>query len=236
MMKNIYLKLANSTQRFYKTLILGLNQINLRRLKLFLNPTQLLKVNALNSLLFVSFTFLILMTPFSVKSQDFKETIDANDQDQALIALKIGERVPKEFWNKEHLFFAKGDTLRKSLSEYQGKMVVFSFWSSGCGKCFYNQEAIQEYIEKYGDKLKVIMVNSRNTRDDYGKIKTLYKDEFFKNNGIERFESIIDDDYLMTLFASVSFPHYVWINGIDRLEIKTYRNLLDKNNLPPFID
>src|SRR5690606_32680986 len=34
--------------------------------------------------------------------------------------LKVGEKVPEEFWTREHLFYTNGDTVRKTLQEYRG--------------------------------------------------------------------------------------------------------------------
>src|SRR5690606_27086888 len=38
--------------------------------------------------------------------------------------LMVGQKVPEEFWTKEHLFFHNGDTLRQTLEEHRGKIVV----------------------------------------------------------------------------------------------------------------
>src|SRR5690606_8786823 len=35
--------------------------------------------------------------------------------------LRLGEKVPEEFWTREHLYFVNGDTVRKTLKEHRGK-------------------------------------------------------------------------------------------------------------------
>src|SRR5690606_33304465 len=56
--------------------------------------------------------------------------------------LMVGQKVPEEFWTKEHLFFHNGDTLRQTLEEHRGKIVVLDFWYTGCSKCLIHQKDI----------------------------------------------------------------------------------------------
>ncbi|TJZ53783.1 redoxin domain-containing protein [Sphingobacterium olei] len=181
---------------------------------------------------FVLSLICVLFSDAQAQSAGERAVIGAED----IKPLVIGQKVPDEFWTREHLFFVNGDTIRKSLEEHKGKMLVLDFWSSGCAPCLLHQKEIREFVEKYKDQLVVIMVNSKNTRENFEKIKGLYDKRFFEKFEIKQLETIIHDQYLMTIFSSAVFPHYVWINTIDRLQLKTYRNLLDKNYVAPFID
>lgn len=156
------------------------------------------------------------------------------DGQQTVKALLVGQKMPAEFWTREHLFFVNGDTVRRSLEKYKGKMLVLDFWASGCAPCLAHQEEIKEYTSIYKSDLAVVMVNGRNTRDSYDKLKRLYDKGHFEKFGITRLESIILDEYLTEMFSAFSFPTYAWINKIHRLQLLTYRNLLDRSYVAPF--
>ena len=150
--------------------------------------------------------------------------------------LQIGRRVPEDFWTKEHLFFINGDTVRKTLEEHRGKMLVLDFWFSGCSPCLIHQKDIREFVSEYPQDLAVVMVNSVKTKENYDVIKKRYQNGRFKQFGVDDVESIIEDQYLSVLFPSTSYPHYSWINHLGILQLSTYRNLLDKKYVAPFIE
>lgn len=151
----------------------------------------------------------------------------------------IGHKIPLEFWTKKHLFYINGDTVRRSIEHHKGKMVVLDFWFSGCSPCLLHQKDIASYVGEYPDDLVVIMVNSVRggySNEGYDKIDSLYRKKYFEKFGITHFETIIEDRYLGALFPATSFPHYVWINSLGYVQLRTYRNLLDRNYSAPFID
>ena len=184
----------------------------------------------------------VLLTIFCVLFS-FASVVEAQAQESRLggatgygiSEISIGHKVPDEFWTKEHLFYVNGDTVRKTLEEHKGKMIVLDFWSSGCGRCFLHQKDIKRYTDKYKEDLVVVMINSKITRDNYYGLDSLYHKGYFEKFEMYHFESIIEDDYLMQLFPYTSFPHYVWINELGRLQLRTYRNLLDPSYVAPFI-
>jgi len=147
----------------------------------------------------------------------------------------LGQKVPDDFWTKEHLFFINGDTVRKTLEEHRGKLLVLDFWFSGCAPCLLHQKEINYFKATYPDKLAVVMVNSRKTREDYQKIADYVAKGRFRNAGMESLESIIEDSYLESLFPYTSYPSYFWINESGILQTHTFRNLLDRNYQAPFI-
>jgi len=153
-----------------------------------------------------------------------------------VVPLGLGRNVPVDFWTKEHLFYVNGDTVRRTLEEHRGKMLVLDFWFSGCFNCLLHQKEIAYFKELYADELAVIMVNSKGTKEDYDKIVKFTDSKTFKNLGLIDFTSIIDDEYLEAMFVHYGFPHYVWINGRGVFQLQTFRNLLDRDYRTPFID
>jgi len=153
-----------------------------------------------------------------------------------IIPLKIGHRVPEEFWTKEHLFYINGDTVRKTLHEYKGKLLILDFWMIGCSKCFLHQKEINYYKKLYGDKLAVIMVNGVKTKNNYASIHSYLKSEWFRSLGLESFSSIIESSHLDQLLQPAGYPMYYWINQYGILQTVTYRNLLDRDYVAPFLE
>ena len=152
--------------------------------------------------------------------------------------LHIGERVPSDFWTKEQLYLVNGDTLRMNLSKYKGKMLVLSFWGTWCSSCLKNQEAIEFFTNQFPNDISVIKVNSLHTKDDYSKIQDALNGKIGEYTGVNfhQFSSIIHDLYLEKLFPHHGLPYYVWINKSGVVQMFTFRNLLDKNYLKPYIN
>ncbi|WP_312185289.1 TlpA disulfide reductase family protein [Sphingobacterium sp.] len=178
---------------------------------------------------------LCLVSMFSLSAQTPRQDSGANGPSWPN-ALLMGQKVPDKFWNRKFLLFRDGDTIRESLAAYRGKMIVLDFWASGCVPCLLHQKEINYFKEKYKDDLVVIMVNSKLTKDKYSKIKNLYDNNHFKRFGMEHLESIIEDDYLVDLFMAAAFPTYIWIDSHGRLQLITYKNLLNRKIAIPFIE
>ncbi|RKF41940.1 hypothetical protein BCY89_00025 [Sphingobacterium siyangense] len=170
---------------------------------------------------------------FSLSAQTSRKESGA---DGLLKVVSLGEKVPADFWTKKHLFYSNGDTIRRSFEQYKGKLLVLDFWFSGCTKCLLHQKEISYFKQKYADSLIVIMVNSKNTKDNYEKIQHMTQQDWFKKLGINNFSSIIDDEYLSQILPSNGYPTYFWINNYGILQLITFRNLLNRNYQAPFID
>ncbi len=149
--------------------------------------------------------------------------------------LLVGQQIPKDFWVKKHLFYINGDTIRKSLEEYKGELLILDFWSTTCAPCLTHQSDIHAVQVKYPTQFNIVMINSTSTKDDLKRIDLFYqrnKNTYFKNRD---FTSIILDSQLQNLFPHIGNPHYAWINKLGYLQIQTFRNLLDLNTGTPFL-
>lgn len=128
--------------------------------------------------------------------------------------LLVGHKVPKYFWTKEYLFYSNGDTIRKSLNEYQGKLIILDLWATWCGSCISMFNKTEKLQEQFGEQIKFISVNVDSINDTYDKIHRLFTyDSRFTNS---QNESIFMDSYLVNLFPYASIPRFIWIdyNGI----------------------
>lgn len=124
--------------------------------------------------------------------------------------LMVGQRVPEGFWTKQHLFYMDGDTVRKDLSEYKGKLLVLDFWATWCAICLAQMKEKQLLFSTYPDETTFLMVNSLRTKDKYEAIQAR-KDKISESSLGGKIESIIEDSYLQGLFPTKSYPRYVWI-------------------------
>src|SRR5690606_27182346 len=127
---------------------------------------------------FPSILHLLLSTIFVLLNFCFISATHAQSQThhrcgaaaEVITGLMVGQKVPEEFWTKEHLFFHNRDTHRQTLEEHRGKIVVLDFWYTGCSKCLIHQKDINYFKEKYPENLFVIMVNSKRTKDTFDKL------------------------------------------------------------------
>lgn len=124
--------------------------------------------------------------------------------------LLVGELLPDEFWTKEYLFYINGDTVRKDLSAYKGKLLVLDYWSTWCAICLWQMRDKQQLFAKYPKEMALLLVNPSKTKDDYKSIRK--KQDIIAERSAEgRVESIIEDVYIQALFPAFAYPTYVWI-------------------------
>ncbi|MFD2557088.1 TlpA family protein disulfide reductase [Sphingobacterium tabacisoli] len=199
---------------------------------IFRKCTDVLRIFNSNAKLLVSTIFCVLFS-WSLVSPAFGQEADGLNKVQPLT---IGSKVPNEFWTHQHLFYINGDTVRQSLEEHKGKLLVLDFWMSGCTTCLRHQKEINVFKKSFADKLAVVMVNSKKTKENFEKIDWAVRSDRYKQLDIDHLESIIEDTYLERLFPYHCFPSYFWINENGVLQTHTFRNLLDNGYQAPYIE
>ncbi|HLR01008.1 MAG TPA: hypothetical protein VK102_11610 [Sphingobacterium sp.] len=124
--------------------------------------------------------------------------------------LKVGEKVPEEFWTREHLFYIDGDTVRKNLEEYKGKLLVLDFWATWCAICLHQMGGKQSLFSHFPDKANLLLVNPLVTKDTYTSIAS-HQDRLSEFSTTPVFTSIIEDERIQQLFPNHIYPRYAWI-------------------------
>ncbi|WP_206367865.1 TlpA family protein disulfide reductase [Sphingobacterium chungjuense] len=123
----------------------------------------------------------------------------------------MGEKVPEEFWNQKHLFYHQGDTIRGTLEQFKGKLVLLDFWASWCGACRSSFPKLDSLQYQYPHDLAIILVNPARYKDTFKKIDRCYNEVLVEIGGAE-LPSIILDETLIDQFPHKLIPNYVWIS------------------------
>ncbi|MCL7987088.1 TlpA family protein disulfide reductase [Sphingobacterium sp. lm-10] len=129
----------------------------------------------------------------------------------------MGEKVPDEFWTQEHLFYSAGDTIRGTLEQFKGKLLILDFWATWCGACRTGFAKLDKFTQQYPDDVVFVLVNPLQYKDSFEKIDQCYKNVLPKIGGTS-LPSIIFDEKLIAQFPHRLIPNYVWIskNGFIR--------------------
>jgi thiol-disulfide isomerase/thioredoxin len=85
-------------------------------------------------------------------------------------ALAVGS-VPEDLLGKD----VAGKTIR--VSDYQGKVVIVSFWASWCGPCRKELPVLASVVKQVGpDQLKVVAINYRDEQKPFRMVVDVLKD------------------------------------------------------------
>lgn len=134
-------------------------------------------------------------------------------QPQAKAKLKIGDKIPESVWNLSMATFNQNlDGQHITLSTYKGKLIILDFWATWCGGCIQSFPKMDSIQTMFGDKIRLLLINSIETKDSDEKIRTVVN-RMEKTMG-SRFHLpiIIGDSVLTRLFQVNSLPHCIWID------------------------
>lgn len=151
---------------------------------------------------------------------------------QEVEALRVGDYVPKDFWNQKVKIYNQGDTSVIELSKYRGKSLLIDFWASWCGYCVQGFPKLVEIQEGYRNHLNILLVNSSYTKDTFNKIHTM-RNAILRENDLT---TAFMDDYFIQLFPHGPIPHYVWINPKGRIAGITFREFVNERMMEEFIN
>src|SRR5215469_4171672 len=141
--------------------------------------------------------------------------------------LSIGDSVP----NIEFGYTLNYSSNILSLSDFPGKLVILDFWATWCASCIHGFPKLDSLQQKFGDKLQIILVNAKDTRDDSSSVlKFLNK---WKNNSGRDFHlvTVFFDTVANKLFEHHLIPHYVWINKERRVIAFSSTDAVNEKNI-----
>ena len=149
--------------------------------------------------------------------------------------LRVGDKLPETFWQQEHTLYADGTITKQTLEKYKGKLLILDFWATWCGSCINKFKMLQQQQAQHGDTLAIMLVNSSTTRDTFDKIKALMNGTRPPHQ-VFNLPSIINDEYLATLFPHGAVPHYVWINERGQIAALTNGELMNAAQLAHLLE
>lgn len=127
---------------------------------------------------------------------------------QSSAALKIGDKLPEWFWQKQFSIYYEGKTTQQNLSAYKGKLLVLDFWATWCGTCI-GKFPITDSLQRENKELKVLLINS-NKADQPADVA-----KFFANNANGKthpMPTLVGDTSIKALFPHKYVPHYVFVD------------------------
>src|SRR5690606_28615446 len=101
-----------------------------------------------------------------------------------------------------------GDTIRRNLEEYRGKLLVLDFWASWCAICLHHMKGDRDLWKKYQKNTSVLRVNPHSTKDKFQAIQKVNRLHFK-----EGFNSVFSDLYLSKIFPVYAYPTYIMIDS-----------------------
>ncbi len=151
-------------------------------------------------------------------------------------ALKLGEKIPQQIWQQNMPALNKTAALADSirLNEFTGKIILLDFWASWCTTCIGKFRTLEKFQEQYQDKIKILLVDTKSTKDTPQRINGVLRGEnapFIKY----KLATIYGDTILNDLFPHMYIPHYIWIGSDGKLLAITNSALLSENTIDAMI-
>lgn len=119
--------------------------------------------------------------------------------------LKIGDQVPDVTLNN----LINYPTKSTKISDFKDKLLILDFWATWCSSCIQNFPKLFALSKKFQDRLQVLLISSKNTRDGESTVKTFFN----KRRSAYQFPCAINDTSLIELFPHQTIPHYVIIKN-----------------------
>lgn len=132
---------------------------------------------------------------------------------QAQQPLSIGDPVPDIKFDTV-IHYPSG---KVKLSDFKGKLIILDFWATWCSSCLHAFPKMDSLQQLFGDQLKVLLVNNKNTRDDLSKVQAFFQKWQARTGKPLSLTTIVNDTITENLFPHQLIPQYVWIGKDGRV-------------------
>jgi len=100
-----------------------------------------------------------------------------------------------------------------SIADYRGKLLILDVWNKGCSSCVRLFPHMQEMQDKFGDKLQIVLVNtktrlSKDSKDNIVKVLDKVRERIGKPITLPM---VLNDENLDAFIPTTGVPYEVWI-------------------------
>jgi thiol-disulfide isomerase/thioredoxin len=122
--------------------------------------------------------------------------------------LAIGDRLPEV--QMENMINYPATTAK--LSDFKGKLLLIDFWATWCTSCLHNFPKLDSLQSALGPEFKVLLINSKPTRDDASKLRTFFNKWESRTGKKLGLATTVSDTIMDHLLPHRLLPHYVWVD------------------------
>jgi thiol-disulfide isomerase/thioredoxin len=131
-----------------------------------------------------------------------------------------------------------GDSVHSSnLEAYRGQLIILDFWTVTCPSCIFAMGELEQLQQRFGDKLRIILVTSDSQTRVQRFIKRIYRtaEATARLGALQRLPVIYGDSQLCRLFPHRVFPTHAWIDSQGRLFSQCYGNSTTPENVSRYL-
>jgi len=147
--------------------------------------------------------------------------------------IQIGNKVP-DF--ESSIVNYSRDKVHLSDFSKQGKCTIIDFWATWCTSCIQHFSELDSLQNMYRDQLQILLVDTKDTRDDEQKVTTFFEKRRKRNGDKYQLSSIIMDTVFSELFPHKMIPHFVWVDKNCIVRAITSAEQLSTINIESFLE
>ena len=179
--------------------------------------------------------FLCLVSMFSLSAQTPRKNSGA-DGLSSLVALKPGDKIPDAVWNQSlELKYFNGKKKTIKFADLKGKLILLDFWSTGCPSCIEGIPDMELIQQRFKDKVRVVMVNSKRNKDTPERIKKRFKKYKEDFNYTPVLPTILNDTLFTSLFPHNTLPTIGIINPAGQFVLNSYASSITEDIIQDFL-
>lgn len=176
---------------------------------------------------------ILTLLAFTANAQNSVRARNVSPKREEIKPLRVGDKLPENFWQQEHTIYANGQTTKQTLAAYRGKLLILDFWATWCSTCIYRFAKLEQWQECYNGQLAILLVNSSNTKDSEQRVAELLGGKRAPHQKF-KLASIVNDTWLDALFPHRTLPHYIWIDTAGSVSAITSADFVNKEQLHSF--
>ncbi len=179
---------------------------------------------------------LLLVSMFSLSAQTPRKDSGADGLSD-LVALKPGDKIPDAVWGQSlELNYFNGKKKTIKFADLKGKLIILDFWSTGCASCIEGIPKMELIQQRFKDRVKVVMVNSKRNRDTPERINKRFEKYKADFNYTPSLPTILGDTVFTMLFEHNSLPTMAVIDPDGKFVVNSFSGSITEQNIQDFFN